>query len=99
MKQLILNSHLLISVVFTLFAYAVGFSPIAGALIISAYWAGREIAQAEERFLSKYRLTRDEMPLLTAYYNPKAWNIKSFWGDMVIPFIMSLLLALYLQEL
>ena len=92
------NTHALVSVVFTIFGYALGFDPICAALIISAYWAAREVAQAEHRFIHFHtpNRRREEMPVMTAYYNPKAWNVKSFWGDMTIPFILSMSLAIYL---
>ncbi len=61
------HSHSLVSLGFTLAAYALGFNPVVAALIISAYWA--------------------------AYYNPKAWNVKSFWWDMSVPFVLSYDLA------
>ena len=92
------HSHSLASLGFTLAAYALGFNPVVAALIISAYWAGREVAQAEERFIHHHtpNRRRDEMPVMTAYYNPKAWNVKSFWWDMVVPFGLSFGLGLWL---
>ena len=94
MKSILL-SHSFASIVFTLAAYALGFNPIVAAFIISAYWAGREVAQAERRWIYKYtpNKTRSEMPVLQAYYDPRAWDKKSFFGDMVIPFVLSIGLA------
>ena len=43
MNWLLKNSHTVASLGFTLAAYALGFNPIVAALIISAYWAGREV--------------------------------------------------------
>ena len=90
------HNHSLASLGFTLVAFALGFNPIVAALIISAYWAGREVAQAEHRFIHHHtpNRRRDEMPVMTAYYNPKAWNVKSFLWDMVVPFILSITTAL-----
>ena len=95
MKSILL-SHSFVSVVFTLAAYALGFNPIVAALIISAYWAGRELAQAEERFIHQHipSKQRKDMPVMTAYYNPKAWDVKSFWWDMTVPFVLSITTAL-----
>ena len=95
----ILLSHSFASLVFTLTAYALGFNPIFAALLISAYWAGREVAQAEERFIILHtpNRRREEMPVLTAYYNPKAWTTKGFWWDMTVPLALSTLTALYLN--
>ena len=97
MKSILL-SHSFVSVVFTLVAFALGFNPIVAALIISAYWAGRELAQAEERFIHQHvpSKQRKDMPVMTAYYNPKAWNVKSFWWDMTVPFFASVGLGLWL---
>ena len=89
------HSHSLASLGFTLVAFALGFNPIVAALIISAYWAGRELAQAEERFIHQHvpSKQRKDMPVLTAYYDRRAWNVKSFWWDMVVPFVLSIGLA------
>lgn len=93
-----INSHTISTVTLTALAYLFGLNPIYVALIVSAYWAGREVSQAEERFIHRHtpNRKREEMPLLTAYYNPKAWTVKGFWWDMVVPFVASVGLALYL---
>ena len=90
------HSHSLASLSFTLAAYALGFNPVVAALLISAYWAGREVAQAEERFIHQHvpSKQRKDMPVMTAYYDRRAWNVKSFWWDMVVPFILSITTAL-----
>ena len=90
-----INSHTITALTFTVLAYLLGFNPVYAALIISAYWAGREVAQAEERFIHHHtpNRRRSEMPVLTAYYNPKAWTVKGFWWDMVVPFVLSIGLA------
>ena len=97
MKSILL-SHSFASIVFTLMAYLLGFNPIVAALIISAYWAGRELAQAEGRFIHFHtpNRRREEMPVMTAYYDRRAWNVKSFWWDMTVPFFLSMLLAYFL---
>ena len=89
------HSHSLASIGFTLAAYALGFNPIVAAMIISAYWAGRELAQAEERFIHQHvpSKQRKDMPVMTAYYDRRAWNVKSFWWDMTVPFVLSIGLA------
>ena len=99
MNWLLKNSHTVASLGFTLAAYVLGFNPIVAALIVSAYWAGREVAQAEERFIHQHipSKQRKDMPVMTAYYNPKAWNVKSFWGDMTVPFVLSFGLAYVLM--
>ena len=94
--MLLKHSHSLASLGFTLVAFALGFNPIVAALIISAYWAGREVAQAEERFIQQHvpSKQRKDMPVMTAYYDRRAWNVKSFWWDMTVPFILSITTAL-----
>jgi hypothetical protein len=90
-------THLPIALGVTLLGYFLGANPIYCSLIISAWWASREVTQAEYRYIhihTKSKL-RKEMPLLGGF-DPKVWNIKSFVGDMLIPFIASLALALYL---
>ena len=91
-----INSHTITTLIFTSLAYLLGFNPVYAALIISAYWAGREVAQAEERFIHHHHTPnrrRSEMPVMTAYYNSKAWTVKGFWWDMVVPFVLSIGLA------
>ena len=99
MNWLLKNSHTVVSLGFTLVAFALGFNPIVAALIISAYWAGREVAQAEQRFIHFHtpNRRREEMHLLAAYYDRRAWNVKSFWGDMTVPFVLSFGLAYVLM--
>ena len=99
MKTLLKYSHIFVSVIVVMIAHLIGVDELMTALIISAYWAGREVAQAEERFIQLHtpNKRRSEMPILTAYYNPKAWNKKGFFQDMLLPLILSLSLALYLQ--
>ena len=91
-------SHLLVSVAITLTAYMAGYNPLMVAVAISAYWAGREVAQAEDRFIQTHTATRrrEDMPILTAYYNRKAWNRKSLMEDMLIPAVGAIGLALAL---
>ena len=90
-----INSHTITALIFTSLAYLLGFNPVYAALIISAYWAGREVAQAEERFIHQHipSKQRKDMPVMTAYYNPKAWTVKGFWWDMAVPFVLSIGLA------
>ena len=97
MKSILL-SHSFVSVVFTLVAFALGFDAICAALIVSAYWAAREVAQAEERFIHQHvpSKQRKDMPVMTAYYDKRAWDVKSFWWDMTVPFFLSMLLAYFL---
>ena len=94
----IINLHSLSSVIIVMLSWFLGYNPLYVALIVSAYWAGREVAQAEERYIHHHtpNRKREEMPVLTAYYNPKAWNVKSFWWDMTIPFILSMVVAVIL---
>ena len=94
-------SHAFVSVIFVMIAESLGFNPVYAALIISAYWAGREVAQAEERYIHHHtpNRRRSEMPVMTAYYNPKAWTVKGFWWDMVVPFVLSMMLATLLYNI
>ena len=48
---------------------------IAGALTV-AYWLGREMAQAEERYMSMHRTNRAEAPWWMAFKR-EAWDVKS----------------------
>ena len=100
MNTFLKYSHIFISIIVVMIAHLLNLNETMAAFIISAYWTGREVAQTEERFIQLHtpNKRRSEMPILTAYYNPKAWSKKGFFQDMLLPFILSLSLALYLQH-
>lgn len=57
---------------------------------MSGFYAGREITQAEYRWISKFgEGRRDNMPWWGGF-DPQVWNIKSF-GDVLGPVIAALL--------
>jgi hypothetical protein len=98
MIKLFLTSHSLVSVIVVIAGFAIGLNPFYMALAISLYWAGREVAQAEHRFIHTFtpNKRREEMPVLAGYYDRRAWNTKSLWADMLIPFFLSFLAAFLL---
>ena len=91
----LLSTHTPVSLAITAIAFFLGYDPFIAAALASVYWAGREVAQAEERFIVLHtpNRRRDEMHPLTAYYNRRAWSVKGFWGDMIIPAVLAFGLA------
>lgn len=66
----------------------------AGGLAMCAFWAGREHAQAEARYIAGFVPTghRADMPWW-AGYSPKAWNVDSFIFDLALPCLAAWVLA------
>lgn len=68
--------HTLATIAAMIAADMLGYSAvIAGALTV-AYWLGREMAQAEYRYMSMHRTNRAEAPWWMSVH-PAAWDIKS----------------------
>ena len=68
-------SHLLITIAAMIAAYLLGYSAvIAGALTV-AYWLGREMAQAEYRYMSMYKTNRAGAPCCMTLKR-EAWTVK-----------------------
>ena len=68
-------SHVLITIAVMIVAYLLGYSVvIAGALTV-AYWLGREVAQAEERYMAMKRISRAMAPCCMVLKR-EAWTVK-----------------------
>ena len=61
----------------------------AGGLAACAYWAGREVAQAEARFIAGFVTSghRADMPRW-AFLDPRAWNTDSLLWDLAAPCVV-----------
>ena len=76
-------SHVLITIAVMIAAYLLGYSAvIAGALTV-AYWLGREMAQAEERYMAMKRINRAMAPCCMVLKRD-AWTTKGVL-DWVLP--------------
>ena len=66
----------------------------AGGLAMCAYWAGREIEQAEQRFIAGFVSSghRADMPPW-AFLDPRAWDVDSFFFDLALPALAAWVLA------
>jgi hypothetical protein len=101
MKSLGLLLHTLISVFAVLVGYQIGLPPFWVAVTMSAYWMGREIAQAEYRYILYHTDTqkRADKPLMVVWRTRRAWDVKSFLWDMVAPTFIAVSLAFALEAL
>ena len=84
-------NHAILSVVVTILASFVG-NVFIGALLISGFYIGREVTQAEYRWISQYGAgKRANMPWWGGF-DPRAWNRKALL-DWILPVIVSFTLA------
>ena len=97
MKPLINLSHLVTSLTLQGLFFCVHGDLWLGAVAGLFFYLGREIAQAEYRGIeaSPTKLRKD-FPLLGGFF-PKYWTRKAFFGDLVIPAILTITLASILQ--
>ena len=94
MKILINPSHLATSLSLQGLFYVVHGNLWLGAVAGLFFYLGREIAQAEYRGIeaSTTKLRKD-FPLLGGFY-PKYWSRKAFLGDLVIPALLTIIIAM-----
>ena len=99
MKLLINPSHLATSLALQGLFYVVHGDLWLGAVAGFFFYLGREIAQAEFRGIeaSPTKLRKD-FPLLGGLF-PKYWTLKAFLGDLVIPSLLTITIALVVPRL
>lgn len=86
-------SHSLIAILATVLAAALG-HPWLGAASVIAFFAGREHAQAEHRWIKAFGGgLRANMPLWGGF-DPRAWNADSALRDLALPSAAAILVAL-----
>lgn len=75
-----------------LIGYFFGFAT-EGAILVMTYFVGREIAQAEYRWIQRYGLgKRRNMP----WWGPldyRVWDSHSFWWNTILPLLVTILLV------
>ena len=87
--------HTLISIAAVLLAFE---HPIVAAFAVSAFWLGREIAQAEYRYIEQSETRkREDMPW-NAIFKRESWTRKSVVIDFLIPTFAAFLLALVIIQ-
>jgi len=80
-------------------AFLAGEHPVVAAFAVSAFWLGREIAQAEYRYIEQSETRRRADMPWNAIFKKKSWTRKSILIDFVIPTIGAFVLALYLLNI
>ena len=84
-------NHSIIAVFITLGFIFIG-HPWGGLVATGYYFAGREIAQAEYRWMAAQKTNRNNMPWY-AIFTKIAWTFKGLVLDLTIPIVISAVLA------
>ena len=99
MKNYINIQHILICLALQAIGYVLTKNPFIGTIAGVFFFAGREIAQNEYRYIEALpSKLRKDMPLFGGL-NPKYWTIKSLVADLTIPSLIVITLAIILQKL
>jgi type IV secretory pathway VirB3-like protein len=99
MKNYINIKHIIICLVFQAIGYLFTKNPFIGAIAGVFFFAGREIAQNEYRYIDALpSKLRKDMPLFGGL-NPKYWTMKSLVADLTIPSLIVITIAIILQIL
>ena len=85
------HSHTLITLAVVLAASLFG-AQWPAALAMAAFWAGREHAQAEYRWMARYYTNRAGMPWYAGWL-PESWTRDSLVNDLLLPAGVGLLIA------
>ena len=78
-------SHVLVTIAAMIAAYMLGYSVVIAGAMTVAYWLGREMAQAEERYMAMNRITRAMAPCCMVLRR-EAWTVKGVL-DWALPAI------------
>ena len=76
-------SHVLVTIAAMIAAYMLGYSAVIAGAMTVAYWLGREMAQAEYRYMYIKRINRAMAPWWMSLKR-EAWDIKSVM-DWALP--------------
>lgn len=81
---------------FVIIASGIGFyfgNAFLGGLTMTIFYVGRELTQAEYKWIKKYgQGKRKNMPWYGALY-PSVWDTHSFWWNLTLPIIIVLVLG------
>ena len=90
-------SHSLITLAAVLAAFLFGWQWQA-ALVMAAFWAGREHAQAEYRWLTANKASRSLMPWYAGFL-PASWHRDGLLNDLLLPSLVGFWLCVTAQLL
>jgi len=68
---------------------------VIASVAVNGYFIGREIAQAEDRYMAAHKIMRSEMPW-NAGVLPESWDSHSFIWNLTAPILVSVTECLYL---
>lgn len=60
---------------------------------MAVFFIGRELAQAEYRWIERYGFGRRYNMPWYAVFDYRAWNVHSFWWNLVLPLIAFVLIG------
>ena len=89
-------NHTLASVAAVLLAFIFGENPVVAAFAMSGFWLGREVAQAEYRYIENSETRRRADMPWNAILKKESWTAKSVLIDFLAPTVAAFILALYL---
>ena len=97
MKNYINISHIFICIALQGIGYALTKDLFIGAIAGVFFFVGREISQAEYRYIGALpSKLRKDMPVFGGLI-PKYWTFKSFIADLTIPSVIVLVIAFLLK--
>lgn len=86
--------HSLYALVFQAIGFLITSSLIPGAVFACGFFVGRELAQAENRYVKKYHEgNRPETMRWWKALTPEIWSMDSFFWDMILPIIITLIIT------
>lgn len=85
------HSHTIITLAAVLAAFLFG-AQWEVALAMAGFWAGREHAQAEYRWLTAHKANRSRMPWVAGFL-PESWSRDALVNDLLLPAGVGLLAA------
>lgn len=85
-------AHTASVLVAALIGYFLGFAA-EGAVLITTFFVGRELTQAEYKWIQKYGLgKRRNMPWWGAL-DHRVWDTHSFWWNTILPLLVTILIV------
>ncbi|MGP7732919.1 hypothetical protein [Oceanimonas smirnovii] len=82
------HSHSIITLAAVLAAFLFNLQ-LEAALAMAAFWAGREHAQAEHRWLTVHKANRSRMPWFAGFL-PESWSRDGLVNDLLLPVLVGL---------
>lgn len=87
--------HSLYAILFQALGFLITSSLVPGAIFASGFFIGRELAQAENRYVKKYYSgARPESMRWWKALSLDMWSIESFFWDMLLPITITIIIIL-----